>query len=198
MAATLEVWDSRGRDYKTLAGDVVLVGSGADADVVLDDRTVSAIHARFERAGNTWLVQDWGSTNGTLWNGRPLVGAKRLRHGDEVVVGRTKLVFRDSANREPGTLPLDEVPQLTPTERAVLIELCRPMLSGNPFVPPATVKTIAARRGVGRGAVEAVLLNLYVKFGVFKHPDDETDRRTRLANEAVQRGVIGPEDLRKL
>jgi hypothetical protein len=30
----------------------------------------------------------------------------------------------------------------------------------------------------------------------FTPPDDETDRRTRLANEAVQRGVIGPEDLR--
>jgi hypothetical protein len=198
MAATLEIWDSRGRDYRTLTGEVVLVGSAADADVLLDDKTVSAVHARFERAGDTWLVQDWGSTNGTLWNGRPLVGAKRLRHGDEIVVGRTKLVFRDKASdRKPGTLPLDEIPHLTPTERSVLIELCRPMLSGNPFVPPATVKTIGGRRGVGRGAVEAVLLNLYVKFRISKHPDDETDRRTRLANEAVQRGVIGPGDLRE-
>src|SRR3954452_11386606 len=123
MAATLEIWDSRGRDYKTLTGEVVLAGSAADADLVLDDKTVSAIHARFERAGNTWLVQDWGSKNGTLWNGRRLIGARRLRHGDEIVVGRTKLVFLDKAShRKPGTLPLDEIPSLTPTERSVLIE----------------------------------------------------------------------------
>ena len=197
MGATLEIWDSRGRDYHNLAGEVVIVGSGPHADVVLDDRTVSRIHARLERAGETWLVLDWGSMNGTLWNGRPVVTAQRLRHGDELVAGRTKLVFLDKASdRKQRTLPLEPVPPLTPTERAVLVELCRPMISGNPFIPPTSVKLIAERRGVGRGAVEAVLLNLYEKFRIDKHPDDETDRRTRLANEAVQRGAIGPADLK--
>jgi hypothetical protein len=196
--ATLEIWDSRGRDYYTLAQDLVIVGSGTDADLVLDDMTVSRVHARLERAGETWLVLDWGSTNGTLWNGRRIGTARRLHHGDEIVVGRTKLVFLDKAEgRKPRTVPLDDVPAITPTERAVLVELCRPILSGSPFTPPASVKTIAARRGVKRGAIEAHLLNLYDKFRIFKHPDDETDRRTRLANEAVQRGVIGPSDLRE-
>ena len=158
---------------------------------------MSRIHARLARAGGTWLLQDWGAMNGTLWNGRRILNAQRLRHGDTIVLGRTKLVFLDKASDGPGTDRLDDVPTLTKVEREVLVELCRPMLSGNPFTPPASVKTIGARRGVGRGAVEAILLNLYDKFGIYKHPDDETDRRTRLANEAVQRGVIGPDDLRE-
>ena len=197
MAATLEIWDSRGRDYRNLVGDVVLIGSGPDADIILEDKTVSRIHARLARAGGTWLLQDWGAMNGTLWNGRRILNAQRLRHGDTIVLGRTKLVFLDKASDGPGTDRLDDVPTLTKVEREVLVELCRPMLSGNPFTPPASVKTIGARRGVGRGAVEAILLNLYDKFGIYKHPDDETDRRTRLANEAVQRGVIGPDDLKE-
>jgi len=198
MGATLEIWDSRGRDYRTLVGDVVIVGSGPDADVVLDDQTVSRVHARLERAGDTWLVLDWGSTNGTLWNGRRITTAHRLRHGNEIVVGRTKLVFLDSASTgKPGTAPLDPIPPLTRVEREVLVELCRPILSGSPFTPAASVKTIANRRGVGRGAVEAILLNLYEKFRIFRHPDDEHDRRTRLANEALQRGALGPDDLKE-
>jgi len=197
MPATLEIWDSRGRDYYTLNGDRVIVGSAEDADLVLDDETVSAVHARLERVGNIWMVTDLGATNGTLLRGRRIVAPERIRHTDEIVVGRTKLVFLDKdGDRRPGTLPLDEIPPLTRTERSVLIELCRPLLSGNPFNPPATVRQIADRRGVGIGAVEAVLLNLYEKFRIYKHPDDEINRRTRLANEAVQRGAIGPTDLK--
>jgi hypothetical protein len=196
--ATLEVWDSRGRDYFTLKGDRVIVGSAEDADLVLEDKTVSRVHAQLERVGNIWMLTDLGARNGTLLRGRRIAAPQRLTHEDDIVMGRTKLVFLDKASdRKPGTLPLEDVPALTKTERAVLIELCRPLLSGNPFVPPAPVRAIASRRGVGRGAVEAILLNLYEKFRIYKHPDDETDRRTRLANEAVQRGVVGPGDLKE-
>ena len=198
MAGTLEIWDSRGRTYFNLNGDRVIVGSADDADLVIDDPTVSRVHARLERVGNIWMLTDLGATNGTLLRGRRIMAPERLTHEDDIVVGRTRLIFLDKASdRRPRTLPLEEVPALTKTERSVLVELCRPLLSGNPFNPPAPVKVIAERRSVGRGAVEAVLLNLYEKFGIYKHPDDEVDRRTRLANEAVQRGVIGPNDLKE-
>jgi pSer/pThr/pTyr-binding forkhead associated (FHA) protein len=200
MAGTLEIHDSRGRWHYNLNGDVVIIGSGPDADLVIeDDSTVSEVHARLERAGSVWLVQDWGSTNGTHWRGRRINAAHRLSHGDDIVLGRTKLVYLDKASeRKPGTEPLDELPRLTPTEKDVLVELCRPMVtSGSMFIPPTPTRVIAERRGVGRPAVQAVLSQLYDKFGIYGHPDDETDRRTRLANEAVQRGVIGPNDYKE-
>ena len=194
--ATLEIWDSRGRDYFTLGGDRVIVGAAADVDLVLDDGTVSQVHACLDRTGAIWMLADQGSRNGTLLNGRRIATPHRLRHGDDIVVGRTKLVFLDKATeRKHHTTPLDPVPAITTREREVLFELCRPMLSGSAFTPPAPVRTIATRLGVGRGAIEAHLLNLYDKFGIIKHPDDEMERRVRLANEAVQRGVIGPPDL---
>jgi pSer/pThr/pTyr-binding forkhead associated (FHA) protein len=179
-----------------LTGDRVVVGSAAGVDLVLDDTTVSRTHARLDRTGDVWMIEDLGATNGTLWKGRRLVAAQRLSHGDDIVLGRTKLVFLDKASdRKPSTHPLDEIPPLTKAERSVLVELCRPMFSGGgPFIQPATVRQIADRRGVGRTAVEAVLLNLYEKFRIYAHPDDEVDRRIRLANEVVQRGVVGPSD----
>ena len=194
--ATLEISDSRGRNHFTLGGDNVVVGSAAGADLTLDDNTVSRVHARLDRTGDLWMLVDLGALNGTLVNGRRIVAPRRLKHGDAIVVGRTKLVFLDSASEKgPGTNPLDELPPITPKERAVLVELCRPMLSGSIFTPPTPVRTIAERLGVKRGAVEAHLLNLYDKFRILKHPDNETERRVELANEVVQRGVIGPTDL---
>jgi hypothetical protein len=196
--ATLEIWDSRGRDYFTLGGERIIVGAADEADLVLDDGTVSQVHVRLDRSGGIWMLADLGSKNGTLLNGRRIASPHRLRHGDDIVVGRTKLVFLDKATqRKYPTTPLDPVPNITTREREVLVELCRPMLAGSAFTPPAPVRTIATRLGVGRGAIEAHLLNLYAKFGLIKHPDDETERRVQLANEAVQRGVIGSGDLHR-
>jgi hypothetical protein len=171
-----------------LSGAVVAVGSDVDsADVVLDDSTVSAVHALFERVGATWLLRDVGSRNGTRHNGERVSGQRRLRHGDEVVVGRSTLVFRDriDTRRRPtdGLAPPPD--NLTRMERRTLVELCRPLLSHNVFQPPASVREIADRLFIGKNAVQAHLANLYVKFGIHDGPD----RRVALANEAMLRAA---------
>jgi pSer/pThr/pTyr-binding forkhead associated (FHA) protein len=79
LMATLEVWDSRGRDYFTLKGDRVIVGSAEDADLVLEDKTVSRVHAQLERVGNIWMLTDLGARNGTLLRGRGVVGPGDLK-----------------------------------------------------------------------------------------------------------------------
>jgi pSer/pThr/pTyr-binding forkhead associated (FHA) protein len=170
------------------------IGSDGDgADIVLDDTTVSGIHALFERVGTTWLLRDVGSRNGTRVNGDRLTGQIRLRDGDEILAGRSRLVFRDrAAMRRPSTDNLAAPPpDLTRMERRTLIELCRPLLSHNAFQPPASVREIAARLFVGKNAVQAHLTSLYVKFEI--HEDG--DRRIRLANEALQRGAVTLADL---
>jgi len=72
-------------------------------DVLLPDSEVSSIHAiiSFERGG--WYVMDLGSTNGVYVEDRMRLEA-RLRHGEEVRLGRTRLRFRLLSDGEPATL----------------------------------------------------------------------------------------------
>jgi pSer/pThr/pTyr-binding forkhead associated (FHA) protein len=55
------------------------------------DDFVSQVHARVFRKGDEYWVEDLGSTNGTLVNGRKLTGPAPLRRGDRVQVGRSVL-----------------------------------------------------------------------------------------------------------
>ena len=72
------------------------IGRSKDADVQIDDRYASGIHARvFERGGRTF-VEDMNSTNGTLLNGATLKGEAELIDGDTVQIGDT--VFRLEAS----------------------------------------------------------------------------------------------------
>jgi hypothetical protein len=195
--AAVELWSGRGRDgVVTLVAASYVIGSDSgSADIALDDAAVSKVHAVLERVGTTWLVRDIGSRNGTIVGGERLVGQRRLRHGDEIVVGRTRLVFADSADaRRPATDGLEAPPEhLTRMERRVLMELCRPLVSHNTFQPPASVREIAARLFIGKNAVQAHLSNLYDKFGIYD--DGDVNRRVVLANQAMQRGVVTIADL---
>jgi len=74
-----------------LEGDQVTVGRVPDNDIQLDDFTVSRQHAVLVRQGDAWLVRDLGSLNGTYINSRR-VDESVVQHGDEVQVGRFRLV----------------------------------------------------------------------------------------------------------
>src|SRR5436305_5942428 len=67
-------------------GHQLTVGRGA-ADLVIDDPSVSRIHAVFRSAGDAIEVEDLGSRNGTKVNGEPIAAVTALRPGDSVEVG---------------------------------------------------------------------------------------------------------------
>src|SRR5436190_17447128 len=72
--------------------DVTTSGRHPDSDFFLDDVTVSRRHAEFHRDGGTFTVRDVGSLNGTYVN-RERVEAATLSNGDEVQIGKFRLVF---------------------------------------------------------------------------------------------------------
>ncbi|GIG56462.1 MULTISPECIES: oxoglutarate dehydrogenase inhibitor Odhl [Longispora] len=72
--------------------DVTTSGRHPDSDIFLDDVTVSRRHAEFQREGGYFTVRDVGSLNGTYVN-RERVEAVTLSNGDEVQVGKFRLVF---------------------------------------------------------------------------------------------------------
>lgn len=76
--------------------DVVTVGRHQKSDIFLDDISVSRRHATFNRSSRGIVVKDLGSLNGTYVN-RDLVDECVLRPGDEVQIGKFRLVFFASA-----------------------------------------------------------------------------------------------------
>ncbi len=67
-------------------------GRHPDSDIFLDDVTVSRRHAEFRQEDNEFQVVDVGSLNGTYVNREPVDSAK-LANGDEVQIGKFRLVF---------------------------------------------------------------------------------------------------------
>ena len=69
------------------------IGRSPDADIFLDDVTVSRSHAVIEHnVGSSYLVKDVGSLNGTYVDGT-VTNEKVLSNGSELHIGKFKLVF---------------------------------------------------------------------------------------------------------
>ena len=75
-----------------LDSDEVSSGRHPDSDIFLDDVTVSRKHATFRHAGGDFIVRDVGSLNGTYVN-RARIDEATLKNGDEVQIGKFRLVF---------------------------------------------------------------------------------------------------------
>jgi pSer/pThr/pTyr-binding forkhead associated (FHA) protein len=75
-----------------LDDDEVMSGRHPESDIFLDDVTVSRKHAVFRRTPAGFVVRDVGSLNGTYVN-RQLVDEITLTTGDEVQIGKFRLVF---------------------------------------------------------------------------------------------------------
>jgi len=71
----------------------ITIGRSAEADLRIEDRFASGLHCRVDNRGNTYYVEDLGSTNGTYLNGERLQGSEDLADLDEVSIGDTKFRF---------------------------------------------------------------------------------------------------------
>ena len=191
MTSYVEVWDRGGRELRALDSERMTVGTLESNDVVVDADGVSRVHAVLERFGDAWCVRDLGSRNGTFVNGDRILGERALHSGDEISLGRLRVLFH-GPTRGQATAPIAQAPPLTPRERDVLIALCRPLLAGDAFTEPASIRSIAAELVVSEAAVKQHLSRLYAKFGVDAHVER---RRVQLANAAVGRGAVKVADL---
>lgn len=182
--------DETGEVFR-ISGEVTTVGRGRGVDVRLGEPSVSCLHAELVRRGPYLYVVDLGlSLNGTRVNGRP-VARRVLSDGDVVSFGtaRCRVCGLPREHVEP-TLELRRAaaPELTRRELDVLTALCRPALTDEAFVTPATAREIARLLVVTEAAVKQHLLRLYQKFRVPEGPN----RRTRLANEVIALGIVRP------
>jgi predicted component of type VI protein secretion system len=193
VSAYFDWWDGRERRALLLDGERLTVGSAPDNDLVVEEVSVSRVHALLHQLNGGWFIEDCGSRNGTSVNGRQLTSMHPLRTGDEVRLGRARLVFCGQVS--PSGNPTEAVadrPPITARERDVLVALCAPLANGDIFTEPATVREMAAELTVSENAIKLHLTNLAAKFGI----DGAERRRSRLANAALDAGVVTLADLR--
>jgi hypothetical protein len=174
-----------------LRDDVTLIGRGRHVHVRLDDASVSKLHAQIVSRSPYYYVEDLGlSRNGTRVNGRP-VGRRLLEDGDVVTFGTARCKVEGIPREElaaESELRRSAAPELTRRELDVLVSLCRPALSDDAFVTPASPREIARDMVVSEAAVKQHLVRLYQKFRI----PAGANRRTRLANEVIALGLVRP------
>ena len=179
------------------AGGPVTIGRGADCAVGLGwDREVSRLHAQLEHVAAHWVLVDDGlSRNGSFVNGERVVGRRLLRDGDRMCFGETPVIFRATANSgASSTIGVSSGPaavQLTPTQRQILVALCRPVRD-SAFATPLTNREIAEEVSLSVDAVKAHLRTLFERFGLEDLPQNQ--KRARLAATALLQGIVTHRD----
>jgi Nif-specific regulatory protein len=99
--AYLLVRDGRrwGDMHRLRPGNAIQVGRVAVDGILVQDDRCSRIHCEFYLQDQDWFVRDLGSRNGTRLNGQKIQLSTRVKSGDIIRIGKTKLMFtRDLAN----------------------------------------------------------------------------------------------------
>jgi len=76
----------------TLSKSATQIGRHPDSDILFDDITVSRRHAEVVSDNEGLVIRDLGSLNGTYVN-QELVDQSALKHGDELQIGKFRMVF---------------------------------------------------------------------------------------------------------
>lgn len=113
-----------------IVGDGVVIGRDAACDICIPDKGISRRHVSVKVEGETFVVEDMGSQNGTLFRGKPLRGAGRLFAGDAVTFSGHTIEF-GFHDPDPGVLvDDDDAPQHTMIiDRSIAAQVA--MLDGN-------------------------------------------------------------------
>lgn len=101
-AAVVVTSGHRAGSRYALAADMVTAGRHPESHIFLDDITVSRRHVEFHRHEGGWELRDVGSLNGTYLNGER-VDAATVHNGDDVQIGKFKLVFLVGRGEAAGT-----------------------------------------------------------------------------------------------
>lgn len=72
-------------------GTPIVIGRSPGADICIADDFVSGRHARVSPTGDGLAIEDLGSTNGTLHNGRPVSAPESLAPGDTISIGAVRI-----------------------------------------------------------------------------------------------------------
>jgi len=110
----------------TLEAEETTIGRKPENTIHIDNLAVSGRHARVLKIGNKAILEDLGSTNGTLVNNKAMT-KQVLKHGDNIIIGKHQLTYVDLdadapaiAPEEPEEDEMDKTMIITPQARAAM------------------------------------------------------------------------------
>ncbi len=161
----------------------VFLGRDEGNDLQLHDETSSRRHAKVQRLGDRCVVFDLDSNNGTFLNGER-VREGLLRDGDQILIGKTVLVFEEDGSRRAVTVTLrDEAVPVTvegslatdaPVEPSADVGRLRKL-----YDVAALLQTTLDQRAMGEGLAAILLEALEADVVVIVSADDEPFARAR-------------------
>ncbi len=96
---TILLGPDKGLRYRPPEDGSVLIGRASE-ELPLTDYTVSRRHAEIRRSGRAWMLEDLKSANGTYLNNKRLEKAVRLKHGDQIRMGATLMIWDATENKD--------------------------------------------------------------------------------------------------
>jgi hypothetical protein len=111
-----------------LEKDELFVGRDLSNDIVINDPEMSRRHSRLYVQGNSYVVEDLGSTNGTSVNGQRLMGPYPLRLGELITFGEHVTMMFDAVQPDSAATVVAQIHQAPP-----------PTARAQPIVPPLSV-----------------------------------------------------------
>lgn len=95
LATLVRLVDGRDASVHPLLGSHFVIGRDKSCHIqITDDTSVSRKHSTVKRQGVSFLIEDLGSSNGVLVNGKKIAGEYELRVNDKVEIGKTLFIFR--------------------------------------------------------------------------------------------------------
>ncbi len=82
--------------------DEIVIGRSTRAGLTIPDRSLSRLHARLFRSGETWFVEDLGSRNGTFIDQVRTDGATRINLGQTVTLGGSRVMLMGGRGPDAG------------------------------------------------------------------------------------------------
>jgi len=107
---TIRLNDKMVKQFSIEDGERKIIGRGGDADVILDNTAISREHTAISLKNDAYYLEDLGSLNGTMVNGRKIDALVQLFEGDTIEIGKFQLVpagTEQKTTQEPTSVPID-------------------------------------------------------------------------------------------
>lgn len=120
----LVLYDPQGHELRRvpLASAPLTIGRGKDRDLVIDSKAISRQHAQIEAQGDSVILIDLGSANGTLLNGRRVDKPVALGEADEIRLAGFSLRLQRENNGHATVKAATDFPEIKVPERTPAVE----------------------------------------------------------------------------